>query len=413
VSPDDDQANITPFPVAKSAAGGEFFVVDRRAFAAACALGLNPAVAYLTIARGAGSRSTSLWSVDAIERYTGISRPKAKLAVKTLIEKGLLALERGGTRPVYGIVPGHKTPVTALSLEERVVVGAIKAGEVKKLRGGHLIANALVRRGFLNDIGNGYFSRKDPDLLSKEPQYVWLPNSIVEGASDETPPLALLRQMQDIRRLQLFAALYDSNNLPNDGGVSRSYLYQEHTLSRVGERGASTIWGFSSANNTNSGGGSPLPKMFLNGQKGENGKDAGWPDFWSALEGLRACGLVEFIPHVFESDKPEAEMLHAYPLKAGACEPWEHSVAIAANLAGMGCLTAGQREWAIQQARHLLPVPSHIINLAVLGVARLRYRPQTRMTAAWFAKSKERSEAWQPVYEEIARENAASDRIVA
>jgi hypothetical protein len=151
----------------------------------------------------------------------------------------------------------------------------------------------------------------------------------------------------------------------------------------------------------------------LNGQKGEDGKDLGWTDFWSALGGLRASGLVDFIPHVFESDKPEAEMLHAYPLHVGACEPWERSVAIAANLAGMGCLTVGQREWAIQQGRHLLPVPSHIINLAVLGIARLRYRPQTRMTAAWFAKSKERSEAWQPVYEEIARANAATDQIVA
>ena len=77
--PQDDNANIISFPAKRSNAAGEFFVVDRRSFSVACGLGLNPAVAYLTIARGAGSRSKSAWSVDAIERHTGISRPKAKL----------------------------------------------------------------------------------------------------------------------------------------------------------------------------------------------------------------------------------------------------------------------------------------------------------------------------------------------
>ena len=83
------------------------------------------------------------------------------------------------------------------------------------------------------------------------------------------------------------------------------------------------------------------------------------------------------------------------------------------HLAGVVCIAVGQQEWAVQQARHLLPVPSHIANLAVIGIARLRYRPQTRMTAAWFAKSKESSEAWQPIYEKIARENGALDKSTA
>jgi hypothetical protein len=155
---DDDQAKIISFPVSKNTAGGEFFVVDRRAFAAACRLGLNPAVAYLAIARGAGSRPKSLWSVDAIERYSGISRPKAKLAVTTLVDKGLLTLERAGTRPLYGI-----------------------------------------------------------------------------------------------------------------GGLHQHFLTGKH----------------------------------------DAGEDTGLPDFWSALRAFEDCGLIEFIPHVFESDGPEAEMLHA------------------------------------------------------------------------------------------------------
>ena len=159
MSLDDDQTNITSFPSINNATG-EFFVVDRRVFAAACALGLNPAVAYLTICRGAGSRPRSHWSVDSIERYTGISRPKAKLAVNTLIEKGLLTPERAGTRPLYGIVPNHEWGL-ALSTVERMVL--VRVNEDKNtlipqsLVG---IAQDLVRREFLYDIGNGWFSKR-------------------------------------------------------------------------------------------------------------------------------------------------------------------------------------------------------------------------------------------------------------
>jgi hypothetical protein len=121
---------------------------------------------------------------------------------------------------------------------------------------------------------------------------------------------------------------------------------------------------------------------------------------------LEDCGLLTFIPHIFESDKPEAEMLHAYPIQDGGCEPWERSVALAAHAAGIVCISKGQQEWAVQLVRHLLPIPSHMSHLAVIGIARLRYRPRTRMTAAWFAKSKERAEVWQPIYEQISVKNA-------
>ncbi len=403
MSQDDDQANITPLPAAKSAAG-EVFVVDRRAFAAASALGLNPAVAYLTIARGAGSRATSLWSVDAIERYTGISRPKARLAVENLVERGLLTRGGSRTRPVYGIVRAHEMPGLVLSVEDRIVFELIGDAEFARIPQAHIrTANNLVRRGFLANDGKRWFTKKNANALSNVPQQVWLPNSIIDGASVETPPVALLRQMQDVRRLQLFVSLYDTSDLPNDGGISRSFLFERYTLTKVSNRGDSTIWGFANAKTRFSTGLNPLVKPFLPSKIREDGSDSSLLDLSAALNSLEGIGLLAFIPHVFESDKPEAEMLHAYPLTDGACEPWERRVAIAANAAGISCLTADRRQWAIQQAYHLMPVPSHITNLAVIGIARLRYRPRTRMTAAWFAKSKERSEAWQPLYEEIFR----------
>jgi hypothetical protein len=49
-------------------------------------LGLNPAVAYLVLARGSGADNrTTAWSVNAIEGYTGIGRPRAKKAIDALM----------------------------------------------------------------------------------------------------------------------------------------------------------------------------------------------------------------------------------------------------------------------------------------------------------------------------------------
>jgi hypothetical protein len=406
---DDEGADQPP---ARTAAGGEFFVVDRRTFVAACKLGLNPAIAYLTIARGAGSRSTSAWSVDAIERYTGISRPKAKIAITTLIENRIITSERRGTRPLYGIVAFHEWLATTLSANDRFVLELIddkKEVRIPKSHSHSSTAIDLASRGLLNN-DNRWFSKRS-ELFSNEPLRIWLPNTIVDGAADETPPLALLRQMQDVRRLQLFIALYDFNNLPNDGGVSRALLYQEHALKKVSQRGPLTIWAFNSACNTVSTSSRPLHNIFLTGQKDDRGDDPGLTDFWSALKGLSGCGLMNFIPHVFESNKPEAEMLHAYAIEPDVGETWEHGVADAAHAAALVSLEPAHREWAAENEFHLLPVPSHISNVAVIGIARLRYRPQTRMTAAWFAMSKGRSEAWQSTYESMVQsQNSPENR---
>jgi hypothetical protein len=387
-------------PPSARTSSGEFFVVDARTFIAACRLGLNPAIAYLVICRGAGSRPTSAWSIDAIERHTGISRPKAKSAVAALIQSGLITLKRSGTKPLYGIVAPHEWQASSFSADDLIVLKLID--EKKRLqRRTHIdTAMDLARRGFLISEYYLRFSRKHDAFFSEEPQSVWLPNAIVDGAADETPPLALLRQMQDVRRLRLFVALYDANNLPNDGGVSRALLYEERALKKISQHGPLTIWGFNSRRlfSTNS---SPLFDIFRTGERDEKGADKGWPEFWSALESLTDCGLVNFVPHVFESERPEAEMMHAYPTEPGAGEPWEHGVADAAHSAACACLEPEYQEWADRDGFFLLPLPSHISNVAVIGIARLKYRPKTRMTAAWFAMSKGRSEAWQRRYESI------------
>jgi hypothetical protein len=402
MSVDNDQANndnVITLPKARSEKG-EFFMFDRRLFAGACKLGLNAGIAYLLIARGAGCRPTARWSVNALEHYTGMGRPRAKAAIAKIIGHGLLNLEKSGKRPVYGIPMFDSWISARLSDDEKRVLGLFSDGLPTKInRRDELIARRLCGLGFLKDHGAGYFSKVDLG----ESQKIWLPNAIVDGAADEVPPLALLRQMQDVRRLQLFVALYDVNRLTMDGGVSRELLYETHEVSKVSERGEYTIWGFREASSRI--GDVHLSSHFLTGKRNEQGKDTGWPDFWKALRVFENCGLLTFIPHVFDSNGPDAEVVHAYPLNDVGCESWEIAAAKAAHAAGVMCIPASQAEWASQQGRHLLPLPSHLDSVTVIGIARLRYRPKTRMTAAWFAISKESCEKHERDYRELAEAN--------
>jgi len=179
----------------------------------------------------------------------------------------------------------------------------------------------------------------------------------------------------------LFVAMYDSNDLANDGGVSRAVLWQKYNAKKEGQRGASTIWAFERQGIATVSTQSPLFTIYAApGVTGE-ARETAEKEFWDGLSALEALKLVEFIPHLFESDKPEAELIHAYALDIG--EHWEKQLAAAAHQAGFLCLSDGQQQWAIEHDRLLFPMPSHIDNLAVIGIARLKYRPRTKMTAAW------------------------------
>jgi hypothetical protein len=75
--------------------------------------------------------------------------------------------------------------------------------------------------------------------------------------------------------------------------------------------------------------------------------------------------------------------------------------------AAVAMLTQGQIEWAQKYGLHLLPALAHrLANVRLVGIARLRYRPHTKATAAWFAK-KQDWDAWQERYCELAEQAKA------
>src|SRR5207247_7100772 len=105
-------------------------------------------------------------------------------------------------------------------------------------------------------------------------------------------------------------------------------------------------------------GGSPLFAIYVAPGVSGDAKKTATDEFWAALRALKEVKLVEFVPHIFESDKPEAELIHSYAVNCG--EQWEQDLAVAAHWAGFHCLSPGQQQWTNDKRRLLVPATAHI-----------------------------------------------------
>jgi len=130
-------------------------------------------------------------------------------------------------------------------------------------------------------------------------------------------------------------------------------------------------------------------------------RDRGVPIFWNAWDQLKRLGLVELVGHLIEADNDTADIIHPYATGNG--EAAERRLALAAQRAGEAMLTQRQRDWVETQGLHLAPVRSHIAEVQMVGIARLRYRPRTSATAEWFARMAE-WDKWAVRYDEMAAE---------
>ncbi len=326
-------------------ARGDFFAVDFNCWQAACGLGMNAAISYLILARGTGfdNRTTS-WSTNAIECRTGISRPRAKAAIASLIGGGLVRLDQGGLRPRY-----------------------------------HLFES-----------GEGVV-------------WVWLPNALIDGAANETPPIELLRQSQDVGALRLLVNFYFEQSLQNDCGVHFRKLRLEYAREKVGEAGAFNIWGFAPTHQT-AWRSISLVKPFMTGKDTVEGKqDTGWPVFWKSLGVLENdLGLVQLVAHLVEGDTDDSEVLHPCAISEG--EPGEQAIGAAAHEAAVALLGEWAGKRALSKSLSLVPVKRHITNVQMMGMARTKYRPHTTATSAWFCPQK-----WQAKADEYRKYHAFSN----
>lgn len=393
--------NLISLPTRRPNNRGHFFAVDRRAFAQACTLGLNPAVAYLVLARfSGGDNRTTKAGTQSVEKYTGISRPRAKLANQALVAHGLVSSP--DERAIKKLIPAHQAPgcegfPPTLSVDERKLFDKMLASA--NARGDVLLPNGkakgwgpypprssaahLVRKALVRELDNGWFrcTPYQADEAAK-PDWIWLPNAIVSGAANETPPLELIRQAQDVMLLTLFVDLYHTQSLANDGGIHWRQVREEYTREKIGQQGTFTVWGFQPSALT------AWPVPFVKRQLSANAEGGlDWQHFWDRIRSLLRLGLLEFVPHVIEADTATAEIIHPYAIDNG--EPMERRLSETAHAAGKALLTEEQADWVEEQGFRLVPVQSHISNVRLIGVGRLHYRPRTSATAAWYGKMQE------------------------
>ncbi|HET8899317.1 MAG TPA: hypothetical protein VFN09_11150 [Rhodanobacteraceae bacterium] len=308
-----------------------FFAIGAPQWAEACKLGLNPAVAYLVAACGTGRDNiTTRWSAEAVRKYTGMGRLRAKDALNRI---------DGNAHIVASVAMKGGNPARKLTL---------------------------------------------PDTE----RLLWLPNALVTGARDEVPPVAKLRQSQNLEHLQTFIELYGMQDLAGDGGLSRSLVRAPFKREQLCEQGPFIVYGFNRDTTRTCWNNGPLAR-FAERKEGEQSAA------WACLTALENMGLLEKVDYLAESDSPDAELLH--PLTGD-------DDAEAVKLAAWDFATElpdGFKHEA-EQFDYVLPVLRHIGNPAVVGVSRLVYRPHTQRTAAWFAQHREACEGYKARYDALA-----------
>jgi hypothetical protein len=276
--------------------GGRFFAVDARTIPVICSLGLNPAVAYLVLASGTGrDQATTFWGVHSVEKYTSVSRLRARQAIDILIAKKLIVPDTFNGRPCYRLTPAEGREA--------------KAAKAK---------------------------------------WIWLPNTLITGADGETPPVELVRQTQDVMALRLLVELYAEGHPRADGGISRTAIWQTYERCQIGQQGAYVIWGFRNPKQWVSWESAATePHMKRGVPREQRGAD-----FFPRLQRLQDAGLLQFVPHLVEGDSPEAEIVHPYGL--GETESPDDRLGRAANRTAVTMILPSQYEWALSQGYDLL-----------------------------------------------------------
>ncbi len=297
---------------------GDFFAVGTDQWAHTCSLGMNPAVAHLVLARGSGrDNATTRWGAKSVSTHTGMAWRRARKAIDRLDHSEAVAEVIG-----KGDKPNRKLSV--------------------------------------------------PDDMA---DLIWLPNTLVTAAKSEVPPLAKLRQSQNLEHLKAFVELYGLHDLAGDGGLPRSLIWKNYDeRDHICELGQFRVFGFRATTDTRTCNQQGPLKPFA-GRKTEDGDSESWI-FIRALENM---GLLESVTYLAESDSPESELIHALSGDQYA----EDTAAAAAELASE--LPGGFR-YEAEAYDYVLPVPRHIATPAVVGVSRLTYRPHTKATSAWYAR---------------------------
>lgn len=211
--------------------------------------------------------------------------------------------------------------------------------------------------------------------LQKEGALIWLPRTLIEGAAGETSPVDRMRQTQDPMALRLLIELYLSQNLREDGGISTKTTYRAYERRRAGEYASYVVWDFTGGLQTVVWTDAAIPHK-REARTQEEVKNRG-ADFFRRFGTLASLGLVEWVPYLYDGPKGEP----MYPMA------WD-GLEIEKELyeAATGAAERMLQGYATDIEGLAVPVPKHIAEATLIGVARLKYRPHTALTSAWWAE---------------------------
>jgi hypothetical protein len=216
------------------------FAIGKTQWAAACRLGMNPAIAFLVLARGTGGdNSTTSWGAEAVRKNAGIAWVRANDAIE-ILEKNRLVSR----------APKTGRPSRKLSFP------------------------------------------KDKDAV------LWLPNSLVDGVGDKSSPIERLRRTQNVAYLQSFVDLYGEHNLASEGGLPRALVWKKFSRTHVFDYGQFRFYGFSSGEGTCYSNG-PLERFKVD--KKPEGEYPSWT-FLHTLERLGLLEVVHYVAEGDSSD---------------------------------------------------------------------------------------------------------------
>ena len=380
-----------------------FFAVDVRSAARAVEEGINPGIALLVLAAGSGyDHITTSWSVNAIEKYTSMSRGRAGKAIEHLISKRLVQQTAKGSSPSYRIRPWTEVLeglVGNLPISTQRAFREIAGGRpvATKDQGGE---SHLERLGWTK---NGVLTF----LYDPEPQFAWLPMAFVTGAGEEfAPPLQRLRQTRDAMAFRFAVDLYHAQQMAEHGGVPISILRREHERKNVGTFGRFIVWAFTAKASTHVFPDElPIVHQVGTAPHGETREQrtARFVPLWQRIELLVECGILEFVSHLCEGDDDGAEILH--PIAWGKSNRIEDQLGRAAYDAATVTLERHGFTWhqeSKQKSFRFATADKTMGGVQLIDIGRMRYRANTKPNQAWWGQYQERSNELLAMYQAIA-----------
>lgn len=332
---------------------GHFFAVDARTWGHVCAQGMAPACAYLVLARfSGGDNATTKASVQAIEKYTAISRRHARAALDAL--------------------------VAAKAIEQSTTP---KGFPLYKLRAWHDVSSTRVAE-------------------SDAPQRIWLPNELVTGTTaGEVPPVERVRQTGDVGALRLLVDLYNVHDLAGDGGIAANVMWWPYTREHITTFGPCAAWAFTPEQRRFTSPSGPHVEPHVTSKlvqrSGQPKRERDFTAFWDRFAVLERLGLLHWYANVY--DNPDGGEV-VYPL--GRCANCRDApltqIEARLDLAAQSAAGAVAERAGVElpNADAYAVVPAHMGNVGVRAVARLRYRPKTSTTARWFYDLNTTGKAW-------------------